>query len=96
MDCVCEFIIANIDATNNLCKFIEQIDDEYFPMNMSDYIIDFLKHNMMHYITNIRIIVNEKKHIILFTSKNHDCEIIEYYNIVQNKYYWIITLFKKM
>jgi len=90
MDSVCNFITKYINDTDEFNDYIPQDYDEYHG-DMSNYVISYLKDNLGDMVIEPRIILENQKPIVLFSTEYRYCEIYEYTGSHGDDY-WVVSI----
>jgi len=90
MNSVCDFIAKFAQDTEMNDQYILQYNDEYCG-DMDVYIVAYLKKNLGDMIKNIRVITENEKSYVLFSTDYQNYEIYEYTGSHGDDY-WVVSI----
>ena len=90
MDSVCNFITKYINDTEEFNDYIPQDYDEYHD-DMANYVISYLKTSLGDMIIDPRVIIENQKPIVLFSTDYRYCEIYEFSGS-HGEDYWVVSI----
>ena len=90
MDSVCNFITKYINDTEEFNDYIPQDYDEYNG-DMANYVISYLKTSLGVMVIDPRVIIENQKPIVLFSTDYRYCEIYEFSGS-HGEDYWVVSM----
>jgi hypothetical protein len=90
MDSVCNFITKYINDTEEFNDYIPQDYDEYHG-DMANYVISYLKTSLGDMVIDPRVIIENQKPIVLFSTDYRHCKIHEFTGSYDEGY-WVVSI----